>query len=60
MKIQTVKRAELTNRAMIAGNEDKYTRVIVDGTVRMWVGFGWVNEGKPSASERKTLPKAID
>ena len=33
---------ELSKRAMAAGNEVKYAIVIDEGTVKEWVGIGWV------------------
>ena len=40
MKI--IKRSEVSNTKMIAGNEKKYTKVIDDGVVKEWVGIGWI------------------
>lgn len=57
---KTVKRAELSSLAMACGNEKRITRVILEGTVRNWIGFGWIDEGKPTPQQRKTLPRVID
>jgi len=59
-KQKTVKRSQLTNCAMISGGEKKISRVILDGTVRNWVGIGWVDEGKPTTQQQKELPTVID
>ena len=59
-KYKTVKRSELSSLAMASGNEKKFTRVILDGTVRNWVGFGWIDEGKPTAEQARRLPRVID
>ena len=41
---------------MIAGNEKKYSRVIINGVIKNWVGFGWVDEGKATAEDFKKYP----
>lgn len=43
--------------AMVNGNERKHSKVICDGRVMQWVGFGWVDEGPPSAADRRRLPR---
>lgn len=60
MKPQTVKRRDLGNIAMVAGNEKRIQAVILDGTVRRWVGIGWVDEGKPTQRQLKTIPTVIE
>ena len=55
----TVKRAALSTIKMVAGGEKKHPVVILDGDVRRWVGFGWVNEGKADAADRKKYPTVI-
>jgi hypothetical protein len=55
--MKTVKRSELSNMKMVAGNENKYDAVIVDGVVKEWVGFGWIDtDTKP---DPKKFPTAI-
>ena len=34
-----IKRSEVTNLAMIAGNESKFTRIILNNEIQEWVGF---------------------
>jgi hypothetical protein len=45
---------------MTAGNEKKYTRVILDDHVRNWVGFAWVDEGPATDEDRKNYPTVED
>ena len=45
---------------MVAGNEKKYQRVIQNGIVKNWVGFGWVNEGEATNMDYKRYPKVED
>ena len=60
MKRKTIRRRELSTIAMTTGNEKRISKVILDGTVRNWVGFGWVDEGKPTAVQKRTLPTVIN
>lgn len=46
----------LSNLAMVAGGEKSITKVIDDGVVKEWVGFGWVDLRAATAEDRKTLP----
>lgn len=57
---KTVKRCELSSLAMATGNEKRISRIILDGTVRNWIGFGWLDEGKPTTEQKRTLPVVID
>lgn len=38
-----VRRDHLTTHAMVAGNEAHIQRVILDGRLMEWVGFGWID-----------------
>lgn len=54
----------MSTMSMVAGGE-KYlakfsNRVILDGTVRLWVGFGWVNEGPPTADQVTKIPHVVE
>jgi len=40
--MKTVKRNELSNIRMVAGNEKKYSMVILNDHLKEWVGIGWV------------------
>lgn len=57
---QTIKRSELTNLRMVAGNEKKYSVVIIDGVVKEWVGIGWIEIREPTEEDRKTLSTVVD
>lgn len=54
-----VKRSELTNLRMVAGNERKYDKVIIDGRVKEWVGIGWIDLGMSSDADRLPLPEVV-
>ena len=54
-----VKAAELSTIKMVAGNEKIYSRVIQDGEVKNWVGFGWVDEGKATSKDYELYPMVI-
>jgi hypothetical protein len=60
MSAKTVKRSELSNLRMTAGNEKKYSMVILEGILKEWVGIGWVGEDKATDEDRKKYPTAID
>lgn len=60
VRAKTVKRSQLSNIRMTTGGEDKYSKVILDGNVRQWVGIGWVDEGPASADDKKKYPTVID
>ncbi len=51
---------EVGNIAMVNGNEKKHPRVILDGDVMNWVGYGWVDEGKATDADRKKYPTLVD
>lgn len=57
---KTVKRAKLSNIAMVGRNERSITKVILDGVVIEWVGFGWINLGPPGADQIRNLPHVVD
>ncbi len=54
-----IKREELTNLRMSAGNAKKFTKVICDGFVQQWVGIGWVKERKATKRDLETIPSAL-
>lgn len=55
----TVHARELSAVKMVAGNENRYTRVIDSGNLKNWVGFGWIDEGPASAEDRAKYPEVI-
>lgn len=59
-KRKTIKRSKLSKLSMVAGGEKTASKIILNGTVRQWVGFGWVDEGKPTKHQSKTLPHVVD
>jgi len=58
--METVKRSELSSIKMAVVNEKKYPRVILDGNVHNWVGFGWVDEGKATDEDLEKYPEVED
>lgn len=50
----------LSNLRMVAGNEKKYSRVIMEKHVLHWVSLGWVNEGPARSSDFEVYPVVID
>lgn len=55
-KIKTVKRKEVTNFGMLTGGEKKYTKIIIDGVVKEWVGIGWVSiDDEPDTNKYPVL-----
>lgn len=55
-KIKTIQQSKLSTASMLRGGEKKISRVILGGHVHMWVGFGWVDEGKPTPAQLRTIP----
>ena len=55
-----MKRTELSNLRMVAGNEKKYSTVVIDGLVKTWVGIGWITEREATAEDMKTYPVVED
>lgn len=43
-KRKTVSLKEVSTLSMVAGNEKRFTKIVHSGTVKEWVGFGWVSE----------------
>ena len=52
----TVKRSALETVRMTAGNEKRYPAVIDHGIRKEWVGIGWIDTGKASATDYDTMP----
>lgn len=44
---KTIDRVDVTNTAMVAGNETRINKVNEGGRLRQWVGFGWIDLGPP-------------
>lgn len=56
---RTVKRANLSTAKMTAGNERKYSKVILDGMVKEWVGIGWIDLRKATKADRANIPEVV-
>lgn len=56
---KTVKRSELSSIKMVAGNEKKFNKVIADGQLKEWIGFGWIDIRKPTAADEQHYPFAV-
>jgi hypothetical protein len=58
--METIKRSELTNLRMVAGNERKYDNVIIDGVLKNWVGIGWVEIRTATPADKRKYPTLED
>lgn len=58
--MQTVPRSELSNVRMVAGNEKKYSMVILNDHLQQWVGIGWVTIRLATDDDRKEYPTVED
>ena len=58
--MKTVKRSKLSNLRMTAGQEKKYSVVVVDGRVKEWVGIGWIDLREATAEDREKYPVAVE
>lgn len=54
--MKTVSRKDLSTIHMVEGGENEHPRVILDGHVMNWVGFGWVDEGKATDDDKQNYP----
>lgn len=46
----------VTNRSMVAGGETRHPVVIMKGRRQQWVGFGWIDEGDASDTDKAKYP----
>lgn len=58
--MNTVKSSELASFRMVAGNEKKYDKVVHNGVVKQWVGFGWVSEGPATDEDIAQYPTVVE
>lgn len=62
--MNTVKRSQLTNKAMSNGGEEVITKVIdysvPPGVLKNWVGIGWVDERLPTEEDKQNYPVIQD
>ena len=54
--MKTIKRSELSNLRMVAGNEKKYSIVIDGEEKKEWVGIGWIVIGVATSSDFNKYP----
>lgn len=57
--MKTVAAEKLSIRAMVAGNENKFSKVIDDGVLKEWVGIGWIDCGRATKAQRQQFPKVV-
>jgi len=57
---QAVTAKELNNLRMVAGNESKYDRVVLDGKVMAWVGIGWIEERDAFPDDYDNYPVVVE
>ncbi len=57
---QKILTKELGLVMMVVRNEKKFTRVIHDNTIKMWVGFGWINLRPATQEDRNRYYEAVD
>ena len=55
--MKNIRRSEVTNIRMVARNEKKYSRIIMNNHVHNWVGFGWIDEGKATTKDKQKYPE---
>ena len=52
--MKTIKRSELSNLRMSAGNEKKFTIIIdTDNQIKEWVGIGWIGKDQATDKDRE-------
>jgi hypothetical protein len=52
----TIPAKELTNRAMVKGNEHLYSIVIDNGILKEWVAIGWLEVREATPEDFKKYP----
>jgi hypothetical protein len=55
-----VKSEELTSIKMSGKNGKKYSTIIHNGTIKTYVGIGWVTERKANKSDYNKYYKAVE
>ncbi len=55
-----IAREECTNLKMVAGNEQRFTRVIIEHDVQHWVGMGWIVERPATEEDYRQYAVVID
>lgn len=54
--MSNIKRREVSNSSMVAGNEIKYRNVILDGSLKEWIGFGWITLREATDEDKEMYP----
>ena len=55
-----VRLSELSIISMVAGNERKYSMIILDGILKEWVGFGWIDIREATEEDNTKYPIAVE
>ncbi len=58
-QLKTVKYSEVSTVAMVAGGENKLTKVVHNGDLKEWVGFGW-HVIPSTVAERDKWPMVVE
>lgn len=53
--MKTIDIREVSNLKMVSGNEKRVRKIVQDGVVKEWVGFGWVEVRKATPRDLRTL-----
>lgn len=54
--MKTIDARKLSNTAMVAGGEKRISKVIDRGTLKEWVGIGWIDLRRATAKDRAKYP----
>ena len=57
--VTTVPVEKLSRLSMVAGGEATITKVIDDGTLKEWVGFGWIDLCAATDADRTAYPQVV-
>ena len=58
--MKTIKRSELGKHRMVACNEGKFDRVIDNGVIHEWIGFGWIGIVRATKEDYQKYPTVIE
>ena len=58
--VKTVKLSELSILRMTTGGEKKYSRVVINGVLKEWVGIGWIDIRRAKTRDLTTYPMAVE
>lgn len=57
--MKTVKLSKCTTIAMVSGGEKTHPRVVHNGKVKQWVGFGWIEISTATKKDLILYPTAV-